>query len=594
MIAFCACDINKEVGSSSLVTFKTLDRGTIIDELIKLGKNQVLYPDGQINEIAELQDSGELSTSVILDDSGSMGWFLHDACNDQYGNNIYKNILKTLDNILPSANCFKLSDGGGSEPIISRFFLTNAIDINFYRRSDNNNITPLSKYLDSFLDMNYDISNNHLFLLVSDLCFSGDTDENGFPERFIELLSKFINSKIDTIGVIGIKAKYLGAISDMPDLVLDKNGDILSISDKKNRIHSNYVNQGKVTERPIYLLFMGNANAVKKYMEKVRETLPDAETLSNAGEYSEFIFDEYPNNFTNSPSIEEFSLLKPVLNEELLKYTMETEGLLYMVSDSLVGSEGQTNENIKWDDFISEQGIPFWRIYTEWNSSERQNNDRPGLTIDIENFFNNLPFTERLSIKVLDSNKRWLTEETDTNAYIYISKNEDELNKIHFKLVANNFKYDEPLLFVVDIERKVKNTYEPYQFKRSNDFKWLENWTLDLRVFRDETYIMNSDGEYLFSMSTKPEKANNSYTQADKTPFLKNLFGELLNMRTEFIKSTMDNEQIAYTAHKYAVFGFVVRREYNQYGLSQNSKTDTNESGGFAFSIDEVKEINNK
>jgi hypothetical protein len=328
---------------------------------------------------------------------------------------------------------------------------------------------------------------------------------------------------------------------------------------------------------------MGDSGAVRHYIRRFEERFPNAENLMLLGKYQYFIFDEIPSSLP-APSPTQLSTIVPILNDALLRYAVNADGMLHLVSDSLIGTVGFQGELIAWDNHITDHELPFWRIYSGFRESASLGaGHRPGLTLNIGSAQNAHSFYERITIKMLNSEGNWTD---NASSHIYMVEDRALPNQIIFELIPSSFADNKPVLFVVDVEQIVMNDVA-YRFQRFSDKRWIDEWSLDLRIFRDEAYFRNNDGAFEFILWTPPDIAAMNYSQAHRTPFLNSLFDMLLTMRTEFIQDTLYYERIAYTSHQYAIFGFVARNRY----VTHSPNALNNETGGFAFSVEEVRRI---
>ncbi|MCL2197421.1 MAG: hypothetical protein FWB80_00710 [Defluviitaleaceae bacterium] len=581
LLAGCESHRNTPKPSPEL-DLPTLDRRTFVDEMIRLENRQIIVPHYRTERFFESGE--ELTSFIILDDNVYMGNFLR-VGTDADGNNRYEDILRTLNNLFPFSYYYRLSEGGGASPVETRFLFDNARDVEFYRRSDSVHLSPLSGYMYEFLNIHYDSLENQIFILVTDMDLSGGVDDAGIPNEFVALLSRFIKNSRNNVGIIGIQSEYLGNITAMPELLLDANADIVGIYSSGNTVNRFHVNYGNPVYRPVYLLFIGSSNAVRDYMNRFKERFPNVEDLSRTGEYRYFIFDDLPSHLPIPIQIQ-LSTITPELNNALDRYAFDVEGLLHLVSDSLTGDAGISREQITWDNRITDLQIPFWRIYSGFrNSSNFTDGQRPGLRITLNETHDTLLFDEYVNIRMFTANGDWINNPV---SHIYATENRASRNQIDFEIIPSSFVNDEPKIFVVDVERRVINEQVSYRFQRFRDFRWIEDWTLDLRLFRDEAYLRNQEGIFEFTLWTPPYVASDNFSQAHRTPFLNNLFDRLITLRTDFIQNTLYQERVAYTSHQYAIFGFVARDRY----VMHFPNALNNETGGFAFSTYEIQNMN--
>jgi hypothetical protein len=278
--------------------------------------------------------------------------------------------------------------------------------------------------------------------------------------------------------------------------------------------------------------------------------------------------------------------ITPTLNASLSKYIKQENSLRNVVSERLTMTDKNISEKqVKWDIDLENMMFPFWRVYSGYAyDSGISSTERPGITINLSTFDNTQIHEENISVQILNAESQWIA---NPNSFAYIPEKREEPSIIKVELFIENLSIDKPTLFLIDIEREIGNLNQSYSFTRFTNYKWIDDWSLDLKIYRDEAYRLSENDEYVFILNSTPNKANSDYSQADKTPFLNNLFDRLLNIRTKYIQDTIEEEEIAYTEHIYSIFGFVVRDKYTKY--EANAKPE--EDGGFAFSVNDINDI---
>jgi hypothetical protein len=381
----------------------------------------------------------------------------------------------------------------------------------------------------------------------------------------------------------------------------------------------NYIGEAKMRDGvkfldcPFYIILFGNADMVEEYMNHFKRVMPP-----NDSTIKYLLFDPYPDNDDGPPKSQDLNSdpVKPELSEEFQKYTLDLpdsdEALNFIFSPPLSGISGSefSKTQLEWDFYISEDKVPFWRIWNE------------GITDTSGDFV--LPFEVAPNVSIhpedivihyfaVDPKNGSTIAGTDSNnLYINIGKPYEENNsvKVPLKLLQKKLTLNSPVMFLfeVPLTKQISAAqYTELDYINDTNVNWYKDWTLNLQDYYINAYTIleRRDGVkypwFWLDGHLDPIKENGTfYRSSTKTLNLDKLIENIFKDRQLFIK-TNNIPQINSDIHQYATFGFVVRQKYrNKEYLKEGNEGNPDDddfydnNGHYAFSDNEITELLNR
>ena len=587
-------------------------------ELDKLNRKTIIehIPESEIPKGIIAQDE---CVYALLDNSLSVSCYINQ-------NTLFSTSMEACSGLFANADMFKgyimtdllaLQEGDDqdnySEIEYSSFaadFFEKTMKASSYSDSDKSDIihsiTNLLKISDS--------DKRNLYAIVTDLFI---TDESGKSPALMNLadeLNNIIRTKDSNIALIALQSMCYSGIPAHIDSDTKSKG-VKSISrggGGKDKVLAKNINNGNGAKRPIYLLLFGNADLVVKYEKALIESLQSSTKYNNV-DVKSLILDAFPISDEKLPQSQPLSdPIWPVLDDNFDKYAKElpadSTALSYVFSESLRDNEiGLTNTIYAWDDYITNQSIPFWRV---WNDKLESGNTNFLLSFKVDNGVSIDP--QRISVRYFttDDNGATVSAIDKGNEYINIGKvtKSGSTYNIPVNLMKPQLTINKPLLFLLDatLEKDIpKPLFTPIVFTKNSDLAWLYDWTFTAEEYFETAYwwentkykedgtVLRKAGWRFWLDGSWNKPAKRSFELYNKTLDFADFITLLYERRQRFINEE-NQPRIDDSMHQYAIFGFVLRQSYAKEQVINGIriKTEPDDHGGYAFSLNEIGTIN--
>lgn len=537
----------------------------------------------------QASDSDQKEYCIVVDDGFGMKGFVSSYCLS------YRAAIGAVTSVSISSNrtCMRASDvakgTAGAQNSTDTFF-QKAVQEDFFQDKSNDIAAVISK-----LAAQYNEDSDQVIILISDLMIPTEDD---CMKAASALQKHIVKPEHTTMGIIGIVGDFRGSIENLP--VNPTTGRKRKISDYmvlERDANGNF-------RHPLYLMFMGNDQAVLSAMEKAMTSLKGSNLLDDTTPYYALYFSEYDIARRETDDIyasfnlgcQEYNLADyPVKN--IIKGVENEAGVVSYPSVKAVSEEyqqllgdipvvkiydlerGNTEKNVK---------IRCTVPYTLTDSTKNGASiiDQFGLVVPAEKLaLAKEDYSVSTEIRVLE----YKTEGTKTTAgWIVPSVNlarcesatiDDNGEKINVTLSVDTslLNQDEPLLFQVSVRVSVNPQWA--EVCALYDTSWVEALTLNLKEF---------DSESIQQGKTETSARFTSLTTA-RTPFLSNLICQgVSDQQTNSVINTISEKTAACV--QTTMFGMVVRDVPNRY-VMDGEWTDTEDFHGWAFSIEDATGI---
>jgi len=534
---------------------------------------------------SQASTSGQVEYCIVVDDGLGMKGFVSPFCMS------YRAAITAAMSVTISDEhtCLRASDvekgTEGSEHSTDTFF-QNAVQEQFFQKESNDIASVITSMAES-----YQQNPDQVMILISDLMIPTEDDCMKAAEA---LRTSVIAPEHATLGLIGIVGDFRGTIENLP--VSPTTGHIRKLSDYmvlERDENGNF-------RHPLYLMFMGNDQAVLNAMEKAMISLKNSGLLDETTPYHALYFSEYDVSrrakddifstfhlgcqpYNNADYPVEY-LVRGIENEKgKIDYpagtevTNEYQQLLKTIPIvKLYDLErGNTEKNVK-----IRCTVPFTLVDSSQNGI--QISDPFNLVVPAKKFaLSQDDYTVTADIRVLNdaqSAPSWVEPESSL-VYCESATIDKSGKKIELVLSVDTCQLvkDEPLLCTVGI--RVTATPELAELSALYDTKWVEDLTLNLKDFDRESI---SQGQAITS-------ARFTYATTAKTPFLSSLIcGGIANQQIQIIGDAIQEKTAACV--QTTMFGMVVRDVPGKY-LSTGTWKETDDFGGWAFSINDATQI---
>ena len=538
---------------------------------------------------AQTSTLGQEKYTIVVDDGYGMKGFISTFCLS------YRAAIAAATSVSMSheSECMRASDllsGAPSTQKEADTFFQTAVQDQFFREKSNDAAAVIARMTQAYCE-----NPNQVMILISDLMIPTEDD---CMKAAKALKSAVITPEHATMGLIGIVGDFRGTIENLPVSPTTgykrKIGDymVMERDEKGNFRH------------PLYLLFMGEDQAVLSAMEKAISSLESSKLLDATTPYYALYFSEY--DITRREKDDIFAtfnlgcqdynaadysaqfIVRGMKNESgTVKYEATTK--IDETHQQLLNSvpivklydleRGNTEKNVK-----IRCTVPFALT----DSSQRGANvlDPYGLVVPAAKFalaHDDFAITPELRIleyaqKDGKAQASWVTPDA---ALMRCESAEIDQNgkKIDLVLSVDTTKLDldVPLLCQVGVRVGVSPQWS--EVAALYDTSWVDELTLNLKTFDSES----------IQLGHAESSARFTSASTAKTPFLSNLIcdgiaGQQIQIISQSIREKTD------ACVQTTMFGMIVRDVPNKY--KKESTWDADEDFyGWAFSITDAERI---
>lgn len=539
-------------------------------------------------EITAQKDTlGDESYRIIVDDGFGMKGFVATHCQS------YRAVITAIAGVSMSSesSCVRASDLVNDYPSsqnAAKKFFEEAVNENFFQPKSNSASAVIREMAEEYQD-----NPNQVMVLVSDLMIPTEDDCRTAAKA---LQDAVITPDHATMGIISIKGDFRGAIENLP--VSPTTGYIRKLSDYMvidKDARGNF-------KHPLYILFIGDDQAVLNAMEKTMTSLKNSSSLDDSNELNALYFTEY--GITRRVQDD----IKTTFNLGYSEYNDAQYPAYYLfrgANDASGKPKYNANNTIgeSYQQMLAD--VPFAKLYTLERGTKTENVKIrctvPYTLIDSSTNGANILDTNGLvktasdlklspedyiveaEVRVLDYTEgkngavqaSWVPADPtivscESKAIHADCNRVDVTLSVDTTLLGN----DEPLICQVFVRIAAKPSWESIQMLY--DTKWVNDITLNLVNFDDES--LNMGGAETSARFTEKTTA--------RTPFFKELIN--VGLCEEQMKQVLQNltDQTA-ACVEVTMFGIVVRDVPVKYDASFS--WDEKESfGGWAFSEEEA------
>lgn len=526
---------------------------------------------------------GQESYCIVVDDGFGMKGFVAPYCLS------YRAAITaaTSVSISSASTCIRASDllnGLPAAQSATDTFFEEAVNEQFFREKSNDAAVVIQAMTKACSD-----NPDQVMILISDLMIPTEDD---YIRAAKALQNAVITPEHATMGIIGIVGDFRGSIENLP--VSPTTGYKRKISDYmvlERDARGNF-------KHPLYLLFLGNDQAVLSAMEKAMSSLKSSTSLDKSNEVHALYFTEYDitrrekddikTNFTlgyqdyNNADYPASFLVRGI-NDAIGKPKYESAKEISETHQQMLNKlpiaklytldRGNTEKNVK-----IRCTVPFALIDSTENGASIPDNN--GLVVtakelkltkedySVETEIRVLEYTETESGKVQAS---WVI--ADASLITCESAVIDEIGRrvdIVLSVDAARLGTDEPLLCEVLVRVIVEPKWEAIQ--ALYDTSWVEALTLNLKEFDNESiHLGQAESSARFTAATTA-----------RTPFLFDLIGGgIAEQQMQLTRESIREKTKACV--QTTMFGMIVRDVPVKYDDSY-SWDETESFGGWAFS----------
>lgn len=441
----------------------------------------------------------------------------------------------------------------------------------------------------------YQPDGRQVMIFISDLMIP---TEAGCVTAANAIRDTFLLPDNTTAGLIGIVGDFRGTIENLP--ANPKTGYARKISDYMVLERDD----SDVFRHPLYMLFLGDDQAVLNAMEKAMTKLDTCGLLDESNACRALFFSEYDltqvrkhdvsfkfdmgHTDYNTVRDDMSYIVRGVENKKgMIPYPAPQaipEDYQLLLSDIhmirlYTDARGTQEENV-----TLQCGIPFTLI----DSSQKSDaiTDKHKLLIPAgETNFSDKDYSVEPVIRVLEYQEEngqikaaWV--EPDPALIRCVDKTIQVKNgtvEVMLNVGTDLLERDVPLLISVGarvcIEPKAEEVEALY------NTSWISEWTLNLKAF-DREFTRQSES---------PSSARFTYATTAKTPFLESLFvGGVADQQIDITRTAIANKTGA--CQDTGMFGIVVR-DYPAKYLKSKHWNDQEDFGGWAYSLEEAREL---
>lgn len=534
---------------------------------------------------------GQEQYCIVVDNGLGMKGFISQYCQS------YRAVLGAVSSVSMgnTRNCLCASDvqsGSSVSKVPGDVFFQNAMQESFFAEKSTNIASIIEK-----LAMQSGESDNQVTILISDLMMPS---EDASRKAASALQQYIVKPDHKTMGIIAIVGDFRGTIDNLP--ISSKTGQKRKVSDymvKERDSNGNF-------RHPLYMLFMGNDQAVLNAMEKALSSLDGSGLLDETTPVHALYFSEYGVDRVETDGVTaSFNLGCHTYD----RANYPADNIVSGVKNEAGTVRYSTKDKQEMPEAYQQllKKVPIVKLYTQ-----KRGNTTENVTLNckipyslIDSSKNGASVTDPYNL-VLPAKKLTLSHDdytvtTDIHVLAYKEDGakttaswvvpesnlvsceratiDDSCKKINVVLNVDTKQLspDVPLLVQVDIRVSIDPQLE--ELNTLYQTGWVKDLTLSLRQF---------DIESAWQSETETS-ARYSKQTTEKTPFLSKLIcqgfadQQVLALGDAIRSSTQTFEQTA-------MFGMVVRDAASHYQMDGNWKDDE-DFFGWAFSVDEIGKI---
>ena len=441
----------------------------------------------------------------------------------------------------------------------------------------------------------YQPDNRQVMVFISDLMIP---TEAGCVQAANAIRDTFLLPEDTTAGLIGIVGDFRGTIENLP--VSPKTGYTRKISDYMVLERD----ESGVFRHPLYILFLGDDQAVLSAMEKAMTKLSSCGLLDDTNECKALFFSEYGLKQVEERDVSfEFDMghVDYDAGNDKMAYVMrgveDDNGSVLYPNSTAIPEEYQLllsdmrlirlyadSRGSEKDNVILHCNTPF--ILTDSSQKGEVITDKHKLFIPASELdLSDKDYSVEPVIRVLDYQEKdgqikaaWVEPDA---ALIRCDDQSIQVRNgtIEVDLSVNTglLESDKPLLISVGVRVHVEPKAE--EIEALYDTSWINDWTLNLKAF-DREFTRQSES---------PSSARFTYETTAKTPFLSSLFvGGVADQQIDITRNAIADKTGA--CAETGMFGIVVR-DYPAKYLRNQHWDDKEDFGGWAYSLEDAKEI---
>jgi hypothetical protein len=527
--------------------------------------------------------------TIIVDDGSGMKGFVSPNCMS------YRAVITALTSLSISSEraCYRASEfldsaaANGSE---DEAFFQSAVQKQFFMPRTNNVAKVITAMTESYAE-----GPEQVMILVSDMMIPTEDDCILAAKALQEAIVIPANA---TMGIIGIQGEFRGSIENLP--VSPITGQIRKISDymvKEREASGNF-------RHPLYLLFMGDDQAVLSAMEQALTALNESGLLDEKASPETLYFAEYDVARNEKDDIfAEFNLgcqqynladypaqflVRGVADEnDAVRYPAATEvpepyqQLLSEVPIVKIYdlARGSAEKNVK-----IRCKIPYSLIDSSVYGASPQN--RYGLFTPAEKLDLALEdYVVAAEIRVLEYNAdgakpqaRWIAADSSIVSCesAVIDENRKKIDVV-LNVNTDQLVKDEPLLCSVGVRVGIQPAREEFEKRYNTD--WIKDWTLNIKEYDQESIIYGK----------VESSARFTCVTTGHTPFLSNLIcGGIAEQQVSSLINNLSERTDACV--QTTMFGMIVRDVPNRY-LGGSTWAEEEDFYGWAFSVEDAMQI---
>lgn len=620
-IMFCSCLVLCACTKKNNETVQTINNGvnvaTYNDGLPLLDRKTIIeqMPQTEVNNEAVTQNE---SVYVLLDNSLSVSHYTNSDTlfniSMEICGGLFTNVSTfrgyTMTDLLIHTEGNETGDLTKVEYMSSSSeFFTETTKASSYSNSDK---SAVAHSLENLINLS-ESGTKSLYVVVSDLFITDDSGESHALIDLADVMNGIVRSKDNNVAIIALQSMCYSGISTYIDSDLNSRS-VKSISRGvygRDKVLSQYIGSGNGAKRPIYLLLMGNAELVTKYEKAIIAQLQQSSKY-NETDVKSLSLDTFPISHEKLPQARPLSNpIMPILSDNFGKYAKELPivdpALSFVFTKSLRNSEtGLSNAMYKWDDYITQRSIPFWRV---WDEKIDSGNEDFSISFEVDKGVTVNPEEIVVRYFVVDKNGKTISGIDKGNEYVnigQITKDGSTLN-IPISLMELQLAVNQPLLFLFDItlEKEIpKAIYTPLAYSNESELSWIYDWTFTADQYFETAYWWentkyNKDGSILRKAGWRfwldgswGKPKDKTFELYNKTLNFADFVATLYERRQTFINEK-NQPRIDDSVHQYAMFGLVVRQSYaKEQSAGVNTEMNIDDNGGYAFSLTEIGTIN--
>lgn len=540
-------------------------------------------------QAAESSTAGQETFTIVVDDGLGMKGFISTYCLS------YRAAITAATSVSMShesvfVRASDMLSGTQSTQKEANSFFQNAVQDQFFREKSNDAAAVIERMANQFK-----ADPTQVMILISDLMLPTEDD---CMKAAKALKSAVITPEHTTMGLIGIVGDFRGTIENLP--VSPTTGYKRKISDYMVRERDEKGN----FRHPLYLLFIGDDQAVLSAMQKALSSLKSSKLLDATTPYYALYFSEYDIARRETDDIfatfnlgcQDYNAADYPVEFVVRGMKNETGVVKYPAANTVSDSYQQLLSNVPIVKLYDlERGnteknvkirctVPFTLQDSTQGGSALL--DPYGLVVPAAKFTPaHEDYTVTAEIRVLEYTEQngkaqasWVLPEA---ALMRCESAEIDATgkKIDLVLSVDTtvLEKDEPLLCQVGVRVGIQPQWA--EISALYDTSWVDEITLNLKAFDSESIqIGGSDSS-----------ARYTYATTAKTPFLANLICDgIAGQQIQTIGESIGQKTQACV--QTTLFGMVVRDVPNKY-VSNGTWDETEDFNGWAFSIIDAERI---